>query len=62
MLGKGFRNYSIYFSIFICCVVTSCGRTIKLSDNDLKWNPYKGNEILIFESNRGCRLPLFSTF
>jgi hypothetical protein len=45
---------------FICCfIVTSCGKTIKLADEDFKWIPYKGSEILVFNSNTGDSDTLF---
>lgn len=31
----------------------SCGRTVKLSEEDYSWMPYKGNETLVFKSNTG---------
>ena len=34
-------------------LLTSCSRTYRLSEDDLKWMPYKGNEILVFNSNTG---------
>lgn len=33
--------------------IMGCHSTYKLSKDDLKWNPYKGSELLIFESNQG---------
>ena len=33
--------------------LTSCGQTNKLSEEDFKWMPYKGNETLVFKSNTG---------
>jgi hypothetical protein len=33
--------------------LTSCRRTNRLSDDDYKWMPYKGNETLVFNSNKG---------
>ena len=30
-----------------------CSKTSKLNIADLKWNPYKGGEVLVFHSNQG---------
>jgi hypothetical protein len=40
-------------SIFILIVLTSCGKTIRLTAKDFRWVPYKGNETLVFGSNTG---------
>lgn len=40
-------------AILIFFLLISCGRTIKLADKDFRWIPYKGNEILVFNSNTG---------
>ena len=40
-------------AIICSIIITSCGKTINLSDEDFKWIPYKGNEILVFTSNTG---------
>jgi hypothetical protein len=34
-------------------ILISCNPTYKLSDYDLSWMPYKGNETLVFSSNSG---------
>ena len=39
-----------YFSISF---LMSCGQTNRLSEEDYKWMPYKGNETLVFKSNTG---------
>ena len=42
-------------SILFVCIISFCGcntKHYKLSSNDLKWNPYKKNDILIFKSNK----------
>jgi len=45
---------------FICLfIITSCGKTIKLSEKDFSWVPYKGNEILVFNSTTGETDTLF---
>ena len=31
----------------------SCGRIVKLSEEDYSWMPYKGNETLVFKSSTG---------
>lgn len=33
--------------------IASCRGTYKLSEEDLSWMPYNGNEVLIFTSNKG---------
>jgi len=30
-----------------------CGKNYSLSNSDLRWNPYKGGEVLVFKSNQG---------
>lgn len=42
-------KFIIALSIF--SLLTSCSRTYRLSEDDLKWMSYKGNEILVFNSN-----------
>lgn len=39
--------------ILALTILSSCGKTIRLTDKDFKWIPYKGNEILVFNSNTG---------
>ena len=39
--------------VFLTFYSTSCGPTFKLSESDLAWMPYKGNETLVFNSNTG---------
>lgn len=43
------------FIVFFFAVsfLISCGRVSRLSENDYKWMPYKGNETLVFKSNTG---------
>ena len=33
--------------------LTSCGKTIRLADEDFRWIPYKGTETLFFSSSKG---------
>ncbi len=40
-------------SLFISSFLISCGQYKKLSEEDYKWMPYKGNETLVFKSNTG---------
>lgn len=40
-------------SIIVLILLTSCGKTIRLADKDFRWIPYKGTEILVFNSNTG---------
>lgn len=40
-------------SFFVALPMLTGCKTSKLSEDDLKWNPYKGNEVLIFENNNG---------
>lgn len=39
-------------SIMIC-LFTSCGKTIRLTTDEIKRIPYQGNEVLVFHSNQG---------
>jgi hypothetical protein len=39
----------------------SCGKTIRLSEKDFRWIPYKGNETLVFNSNTGDTDTIFLT-
>ena len=43
----------LVIAILLPCFLSSCNKTIKLSDKDFKWIPYKGNETLVFNSNTG---------
>ncbi len=40
-------------ALFTYSVLTSCRGTYRFSDKDHSWIPYKGNEILAFNSNTG---------
>ena len=42
-------------------LLTSCGKTIRLSTKDFRWIPYKGNETLVFNSNTGDIDTIFLT-
>ena len=46
-------------ALAIVFLFMSCERHYKLSDNDYKWFPYSGNEILVFNSNNGDRDTIF---
>jgi hypothetical protein len=46
-------------SLICFFIITSCGKTIKLSKKDFSWVPYKGNEILVFNSTTGETDTLF---
>ncbi|TNF43025.1 MAG: hypothetical protein EP311_04115 [Cytophagales bacterium] len=39
--------------LWVVLVLTSCRETDRLSEEEHKWMPYKGNEILVFSSNTG---------
>jgi hypothetical protein len=39
--------------LFPLLVLLSCGRTVRLSEEDYLWMPYKGNETLVFKSSVG---------
>lgn len=52
-------KFIIYF--FTLIVLTSCGKTNSLEENDFKWIPYKGNEVLVFSSNTGDTDTIFLT-
>jgi len=36
-----------------CLFLFSCGKSYKITNDDLNWNPYKENDRLIFKSNTG---------
>src|SRR5436190_8074493 len=46
------KNLNFQIGI-ILLLLTSCSKTIKLSEDDFKWIPYKGNETLVFNSSTG---------
>ena len=47
-------NFRKYIPIFLLIIqLTSCGKTIRLADEDFRWIPYKGTEILVFSSSTG---------
>jgi len=52
MKGTKLKIQNILY-LLILIIFTSCGNNYLLNDNDKKWNPYKGNEVLVFESNKG---------
>ncbi|MFH0894613.1 MAG: hypothetical protein V2A54_09265 [Bacteroidota bacterium] len=39
--------------LVLIMILSSCKRSYYFEESELKWNPYKGNEILIFKSNTG---------
>ncbi len=39
--------------LFSTSFLMACGQTNRLSEEDFKWMPYKGNETLAFKSNTG---------
>ena len=43
----------IILFFFSVSFLVSCGQINKLSEEDYKWMPYKGNETLVFKSNTG---------
>jgi len=43
----------IIFIIALLSLINSCGTHYELSEEDIKWQPYNGGEILIFKSNSG---------
>lgn len=43
------RNALIAMTMFFF----GCGKNYSLSKSDLRWNPYKGGEVLVFKSNQG---------
>jgi hypothetical protein len=45
--------------LFFTSFVIACGQTHRLSEEDFKWMPYKGNETLVFKSNTGERDTIF---
>jgi hypothetical protein len=46
-------NTKLYITILTFSVLVSCNKTINLTDKDVRWIPYKGNETLVFNSNTG---------
>jgi len=46
-------KYQLILLLFSTSCLMSCGQTNKLSEEDYKWMPYKGNETLVFISNTG---------
>src|SRR5687768_10564754 len=42
-------------------LICSCGKTIKLKQEDYRWIPYKGNETLVFISTTGESDTIFLT-
>ena len=49
-----------FISFFISILLISCyGQTHKLTEEDFKWMPYKGNETLVFKSNTGDTCKIF---
>ncbi len=45
------KQFVLFVSLLLLLV--SCGRTNRLSEEDYSWMPYKGNETLVFKSNKG---------
>jgi hypothetical protein len=45
------KTLKIYIYIFFTLFFTSCVTKYKIQENEFKFIPYKGNEILVFESN-----------
>jgi hypothetical protein len=43
----------------LLCMLPACSSTYRLSPDDIKWNPYKGGEVLVFQSNNGNTDTLF---
>ena len=46
-------NKLFLFILLMLILIASCSREMKLSASDYEWMPYKGNETLIFTSNKG---------
>jgi len=43
----------VHYLILLIIVLTSCSKQLKLSEDDLKWQPYQGGETLVFQSESG---------
>jgi hypothetical protein len=43
------RNVLIIMALFFL----GCSDNYRLTENDLRWNPYRGGEVLVFHSNNG---------
>jgi len=52
------KNQFILFFISMILLI-SCGKTYKLTEEDYKWMPYRGNETLVFKSNTGDKDTIF---
>lgn len=49
-----------FISFFISILLSSCySQTHKLTEEDFKWMPYKGDETLVFRSNNGDTSKIF---
>ena len=52
-------NAKLFIILSTLFFLTSCIKTYRLSEKDLKWMPYKGNETLVFSSNTGSTDTIF---
>lgn len=42
----------IFISCFLVIAISSCSRHYRLKENDISYIPYKGNEVLVFQSDK----------
>jgi hypothetical protein len=45
------KSFIIFFLLIILLI--ACSKTIRLTDDDFRWIPYKGTETLVFSSSKG---------
>jgi len=43
----------IFACLFLVAAIVSCSKHYRLKNEDLKYIPYKGNEVLVFQSDKG---------
>ena len=46
------KNISTFTLCFILTTIVSCVSHYKLKKDDIKYIPYKGNEVLVFQSDK----------
>jgi hypothetical protein len=53
-MNKSFHMQRLLLGLFLLTVLlVSCKWIVRLSEEDLSWMPYEGNEVLIFKSSTG---------
>jgi hypothetical protein len=46
------KIYYIFANLFLVTAIVSCSKHYKLNKDDTKYIPYKGNEVLVFQSDK----------